>query len=383
MRPCGDGGEKLMMLWRNDIMAQEIQYKPYKPRERKREMRIERMAAVFPSRVVTNDEIIAIIESHSKDFFTEDLKKTLRHTGRMLRASGSQERRWRNDKESSTELTAQACTKALTELNNGGLPDLLISASVYPELVEPATANAIAEAAGLFGVECFDIKEACDGWMKAAKIAASFIESGAYRRVMVVNGEFVMTPGFGIYPELFRLSTLSELEWRFPAFTLGEAAVATVFGPDPENVWEFSNTTRNDLFDLCSITTPWHKARPSTSPRLAKDGSGIFTSYGGDLRSHGFPLVVDEFRKSGIKPADVDAFFTHSSSRKDWSDVADELELSEQFYDIYSRRGNVVSAAIPAAMALAAEEGKLKRGDRVVALVGSAGMSFSLASFVF
>ena len=135
--------------------------------------------------------------------------------------------------------------------------------------------------------------------------------------------------------------------------------------------------------DLCSVTSSWNGADLAKSDRLAKNGPGRFTSYGAKLVGHGLPLAVDQFKNAGIQPEDVDILFTHSSSKKDWSEIAELCGLGAKVYDLYARYGNVVSAAVPAAMALAAEEGALKRGQRVVALVASAGMSFSTAAFTY
>lgn len=345
-------------------------------------MKIEQLAVVLPSRKVTNEDVLKEIEFHSKDF-KGDLEKTLKMIELTLKRSGSNIRAWLGPGESPLSLMTQVCQQAIANLGEDNKIDLLISASVYPELMEPATANLIAHKTGLDYAECFDVKEACDGWMKAIKIASAFIESGLYRRVMVVNGEFSMRPGFAVYPKIFQLSTDSELEWRFPAFTLGEAATAVILGVDPDNRWSFTNVTRNDLFDLCSITVPWHNLYPINSHRVAKDGPGIFTSYGKELRDHGLPLVVKTFKESGINPKNVDILFTHSSSKRDWAEAARRIDLSDKIYDIYTRCGNVVSAAVPAAMALAIEDGTLKRGHQVAALVASAGMTFSTAYFKF
>lgn len=346
-------------------------------------VKIESLVVNFPSRVVSNQDILEMISKETKKRrdFVGDLDRTLKLVGRQLKSTGSDVRRWRTDGETSLQLTIDACKKAMDGLQKGERIDLLIMASVYSELVEPATSNLIAHEIGLDYVECFDVKEACDGWMKAVKIASSFIESGQYKRIMVVNPEFVMTEGFGIYPDLFNLPSPEVLEHRFPAFTLGEAATAMVLGPDMDNVWKFTNHTRNDLYDLCSITSGWNGSDFVKSERVAKNGAGKFVSYGGKLREDGFPLAIDQFKIAAIKATDV--LFTHSSSKKDWSEGASVIGLKEEFYDIYTRYGNVVSAAVPAAMALAFEEGKLKRGHRVATWVASAGMSFSTATFTF
>ncbi|OGG77104.1 hypothetical protein A3F56_03090 [Candidatus Kaiserbacteria bacterium RIFCSPHIGHO2_12_FULL_55_13] len=189
-----------------------------------------------------------------------------------------------------------------------------------------------------------------------------------------------MAHNYAIYPKLFELDSIDQLEWRFPAYTIGEAASATILGPDPANGWAFFNRTRNDLYDLCTVPNPWSNPR---SARVAKDGLSHFTSYGIDLRKHGFPGAVETFRESGIDTSKVDVLFTHSSSKADWSAGAKLLGMHNKMYDIYSKFGNVVSGAIPVAMASAEREGTLKRGMNVAAWVASAGMSFSTAEFVY
>lgn len=347
-------------------------------------MHIEQVAVTFPSRIVTNKDVLEEIAAASRD--TPNIRRILGKIRGGLAYTGAVRRRWCAPGESSLDLTLCACRKAMAGLiGEDRKIDLIIYAGVYSELTEPASANLVAHELGLDRAECFDLKEACDGWMKAVKIAYLGIQAGMYRRVMVVNAEFSLTRGFAINPRLFKLTSIEELEYRFPAYTIGEAATATILGPSRGvgGVWAFSNQTRSDLYDLCTVTPAWYGMHPLRSARVGKDGAGCFTSYGSDLYRHGFPLSIDTWEKSGIKAGAVDAFFTHSSSKHDWMQVAEKLLLKHVFNDIYAEYGNVVSAAIPAATALAIERGALKRGDRVAALVASAGMSFSTASFIF
>ena len=344
-------------------------------------MKIEQLAIAVPSRKVSNDEVIEEIARQSLGF-EGDLPRTLNWVSRMLRSSGANTRHWLAEDETSFDITVQACREAIEALDADDRKiDLIICASVHFELAEPATSNMLAHELGLDHTECFDLREACDGWMKAARIASCLIDSGEYRRIMVVNGEFSVTNS--ILPKLYKLSRKEELEWRFPAYTVGEAATATIFAADSDSPWRFTNKTRNDLYDLCTVTPPWMGAGPSRSHRIGKDGPATFTSYGAELRAHGFPLIVEHFRECGINSQEVDIAFTHSSSKSDWADFARQVSLSEQIFDIYARYGNLVSAAVPAGMAVALDDGALSRGQRVAAVIASAGMSFSTASFVY
>lgn len=347
-------------------------------------MKIEQQSIALPSRVVGNDDVVALIGEQTRRAgkFEGDLPQTLDMIAAILKRSGAEKRHWLAPDESPLDLIEAACLKAMKGLRPKDI-ELLIYASVCGELFEPATANLVAHRIGLGRVECFDLKEACDGWMKAVKIASSFIEAGIYRRVMVVNGECTMVPGCAVFPELFALRSADQLEWRFPGFTVGEAATATILGPDPANRWSFTNETRNDLFDLCTITFPWHRRDPSVSTKIARDGNGLFTSYGAELRRHGLPAMVELFERSGIDRSAVDILFTHASSKSDWAEAARRMGLGHKIYDIYASTGNLVSASVPAAMALAEEDDSLKHGMQVAVCVASAGMSFSTASFRF
>lgn len=347
-------------------------------------MNIEQVSVTFPSQVVTNADVIAEIAAASHD--TPGIRRLLGRVSVGLERTGAETRRVCAPNETTLGLTLEACRKAMAGLpDDGKTIDLVVYAGVYQELMEPASSNLIAHELGLDHAECFDIKEACDGWMKATKIAYLGIRAGFYKRVMVVNAEFSQTRGYPIRPKLYKLTSLEELEYRFPTYTVGEAVAVTILGPHTvgDGRWSFFNQTRNDLYDLCTMTPSWYGAYPIPSARVAKDGPGCFTSYGSDLYRNGFPLSIDTWEKSGLKASEVDAFFTHSSSKRDWTQVAEKLLLTNVFHDIYAEYGNVVSAAIPAAMALAVEQGTLKRGDRVAALVASAGMSFSTAHFTF
>ncbi len=58
-----------------------------------------------------------------------------------------------------------------------------------------------------------------------------------------------------------------------------------------------------------------------------------------------------------------------------------ELLASKKVYHIYQETGNLVSASIPAAIAMSCSDNSLKRGDNVIFWVGSAGMSFNVTNF--
>lgn len=346
-------------------------------------MEIKAVQLLLPSRQVSNDEIVDMIRRKSKSRFSGNLEFTLKLMSRLLLQSGAKTRHWLASDETPMSLMVDASNRALTEAKlDPAEIDLIIYASLYLEVLEPSTANMLAYELGIKSAECWDVKAGCDGWMKAVKMSDALIRTGLYKKVMIVNAEFPMVPNFAIYPKLFALSSRQELEWRFPAFTLGEAVAVTIVG-EGGNEWRYRWTTRNDLADLCTATPPWYGQYPLSSHRIAPDGPGLFTSYGNELLKEGFPETVKLFKSFGIEPDGIDMLFTHSSSKSDWDKVAKTIELGPKHFDIYARCGNIVTASMPGAMSLALTEGRLRKSDRVFALNASAGMAFSAAYFNF
>lgn len=347
-------------------------------------MKIDAISVTLPARHLTNDDVVALVAEHSRAVFRGNLARALSRIRHLLRYSGARQRHWSGPDERPVDLVAQAFGRAVQAA--GCQPrdiDLVIYAGVDRGFVEPANAHLVAQALGLARAQCFDLLDACNSWSRALQVSYGLLRAGLYRRIAIVNGEFNMFAGGPIYPALFCLETAEALEWRFPAFTLGEAATATILSPAPERGWEFCGAARTDLADLCTVPLPGWERYCRASARIGRDGHSRFASFGRELFLHAAAEVARVFRRLAVPRGEIRAIFPHAATRRAWQDGARRLGVEHLVYDVYARCGNLVSASVPAAMALAVEEGRLGRGDRVVGLVASAGMSFSAYSFVY
>lgn len=342
-------------------------------------MQIESVAVALPSRKVTNEDVVNEFLA-SSTAFTSDIERAAAIISRGLRSVGSQDRFWLGEGETPLQLILRACNTALDECAER--PDLVIYAGVHRLLTEPSSASLVAHKLGLNRARAFDMTIACDSWMMAMEQAQALMRVGPYRRVMIVNGEFSMLHGFAIRPSLFAFENAAQLEHRFPIFTIGEAATATIVVPEGEP-WRFTNQTHNDLHDLCTVVPAWFEREPGISDKVGKDGAGRFTSWAAELSEKGIPLTIDTFRESGIVSDDIDILFTHAHGTRDWVKIATEIGLRDKLYDIHPKTGNLVSASAPAAIALAMREGRLDRGTSAAILYASAGMTFTATSFIY
>lgn len=357
-------------------------------------MRIGGIAASFPSRLVSNDDVLAMIVAESRESFEGDLPRAIQRVRQLLRYSGIRCRRWSDPKETPIQLLAQAIFEALRQ-GGCGLSDidLMVYTGVGGGFREPGNAHMVAHALGMSHTQCFDVRDACNSWARALQLVEhGFRADTSLSRALVVNAEFNMYSGGPGVPDLFRLQHSAQIDFCFPAYTIGEAATATLLTNDPTGQWEFHFASRTDLADLCVIPEANFRGycifgldsqHLAAGARIGLNGAGRFTSFGSELSARGTAPAIDVFRRLSISPGEIKKIFPHASSKRDWDNGADVLGLKHLMFHIYPDYGNIVSASVPAAIALAAEKGEIRPGDSLVAWVGSAGMSFSACSFRF
>jgi 3-oxoacyl-[acyl-carrier-protein] synthase III len=95
-------------------------------------------------------------------------------------------------------------------------------------------------------------------------------------------------------------------------------------------------------------------------------------------------LIVDTWKDDPrLQAGRYDIAFGHEASERLSADITTKLGVRSIYFPIHRRFGNTVSASIPLAMSLADEEKRLARGNRVLIIVGSAGISVGFAAFTF
>ncbi|MGY1900404.1 3-oxoacyl-[acyl-carrier-protein] synthase III C-terminal domain-containing protein [Nocardia gipuzkoensis] len=346
-------------------------------------MRLRSVAAGLPSRTVANADILRMIAEHSSGGFDGNLDDTLRAIDSMLRFTGSDERRWLDAGERPIELLRNATKTALDQAQvRASEVDLLIYTGIGRGFIEPGGAYHCATALGFGELDCFDIIDACMSWTRAVQVVESMMRTGRYRTAVIVNAEFSLRMGGMVFPHLFTLPNREALASIFPAYTLGEAATATVLSAE-DDPWDFRFVSRPDLAPLCNVTLPGYEGFCEPSDKLAANGVGYFSSFGAEMHEVGVADTLDVFQRLAVNPEKVSALFTHASSKRQWQLMADSVGLGEAIHHIFPTTGNIVSASVPAAMASAIAAGALRRGERAVGWVGSAGMSFGAFSFVY
>lgn len=345
-------------------------------------MVIKGVAASLPERRVANEELVEMVRQHSTDIFVGDLERTLKVILHLLKRTGLVERRWCDRHESPLDHIAVAVREALshTYLRREHI-DLLIYVGVGRGFLEPANSHMVANALGLRNAQCFDILDACMSWLRALEMVDGLFRGGRYRNALVVNAEFHSLSGGLHMPQGLKLHTADEIPYSFPAWTIGDAASATLLVDKEPSNFRFNFIADTSLAPLCTIPIPGFEEFCHPDAAIGKRGVMTFTSFGQDLHRQGAPHIIEVLRRglrAGVPP---DIIFVHASSQREWAGYGRTAGVADRLYHLYPHTGNLVSASVPTAMAEAARNGKLTRGMNVGAWVGSAGMSFGYAGF--
>ncbi len=345
-------------------------------------MKLAAIAHAIPSRRLTNDDVVGILRAQNEGRFSPEELALLEHRLRTyLSAAGTAVRFCLADSEKAIHLAVAAVRDALDTA--GTAPeavDFVIYCGVARGWIEPSTASAIQAAAGLPRATSFDVVDACAGWLRALELAQQLLRGGHYRCGLIVTGEC------GLYRHYLQaaLTSADELEERLAAFTLGEATTATVVtDADPTIEAYIRLRTLPEYHRLCMIPLP-------NMPDFVPDAVGPpttphkFSCASRDLLRAATRAIIDMFRADPVLAADrYDLCVGHSASQKAEQLITDRLGLTSVYYPMHARYGNTGSASIPLALSVALREGRLRRGHRVLVIMGSAGITVGFGALTF
>ncbi len=345
-------------------------------------MKIQEIGLALPEKVVNNEDIVDMIRIYSKDIFIGDIDNLSSVILKLLGKCGSITRHWSFDKYKPLEYIGQAFDQAF---DSSGLSKadigLVIYVGVDRGFFEPANAYFLSDYLGLKSAQCFDLNDACNGWSRALHICDALFRAEEHSNALILSGEFPMHKGGAIFPELYQIQSLRQLEHRFPAFTLGEGATATIITAEKDSNWEYKSVSSPTYANLCTISCSEQLRFSRESELLNRDGSGYFVSHGEAMINYGMDDAIRAFRSLSAHSKSIRAVFPHLVSQPSIEAAADKIGMGELIYSVFPKVGNLVSSSIPAGISLAKNSERLQKGDVAAGWVASAGMVFSAYTF--
>jgi 3-oxoacyl-[acyl-carrier-protein] synthase-3 len=298
---------------------------------------IASLGVALPNLVVENDEIAAPLGIDSEWIAS----RTGIH--RRRRAVG----------ESLVDLAAGAGTRALKLARiDPAEVDLVLVATLTPDQLQPPTAPQVAARVGASGAGAIDIGAACTGFLSGLSLAQAQIEAGTARVALVVGAEI--------------LSRLTDYRDRRTAGLWGDGAGAVVIAPGvPGEIGRI--VLRSDAGGADLI-------RASNEERLLRmDGRATFRAAVAAMSE----VTLEVLSDAGLALEEIDLFVYHQANSRIIGAVGERLGLdTDRVIDCLGEHGNTSAASIPIALSVAADEGRLRPGARVLLCAFGAGFTW-------
>ena len=336
----------------------------------------------MPSRRTTNADIVALVREHSRPRLGADVADGVGDVvARFLEAAGTDVRYRLADDEKAVDVVLRAGRQALAEA--GVAPrdvDLVVYTGVARGWIEPAMATVIQAELGLERATSFDVLDACAGWLRALHVTHNHLRAGDHRVALLVNCECGL---YRAYAD-FAFDDPRDVEHRLASFTIGEAATATVVTADtPGDDAVFVFRTFPEHYRLCMLPL---SALADFEPALpdARYVPDRLFSLSRPLLAAGIRRLIEVWDATPeLRARSHDLGFGHNPSEPACALVARHLGFEDRYFPTHRAYGNTVSAALPLGMSVARAAGRLRRGDRVLLAVGSAGITVGFASLTF
>jgi len=292
----------------------------------------------------------------------KNLEKIIDTSDEWIRSrTGIKERRKVASGETTSDLCFYAAKHAMTaaEISPEEL-DLIIVATVTPDMIFPATACLLQDRLGAKKAAAFDLSAACTGFIYGLAVGSQFISTGMYDKVLVVGAD--------------ALSTVVNPEDRNTSILFGDGAGACVLGPVETGQGILSLYLGSDGGGGDLLYVPAGGSRkPATKETLAQKEHYIRMS-GNEVFKFAVRIMDDASMKvldqAGLSKDDIDFLVPHQANIRIVEAAVKRLELpKDQVYINLDKYGNMSGASIPVALDEAVRAGRFNKGD-VVLLVG-------------
>lgn len=234
--------------------------------------------------------------------------------------------------------------------------DLIIVATITPDMPFPATSCFLQQALKAYNACCFDVSAACAGFVYALTTAWQFIASGFYKNILVVGSEV--------------LSSITDWQDRSTCVLFGDGAGAAVLTasnkPGFLSAYLGSDGSQTDL-----LMVPGGGSRYPCSKEVLAKRQQYIRMQGNELFRVAVRLMVlaaeIALKKAKLKTKDVSMLIPHQANKRIIDAVAKRLDIPcERIFLNVSRYGNMSSASTAVALCEAWEQKHLKAGDLVL-----------------
>ncbi|HMT36065.1 MAG: ketoacyl-ACP synthase III [Bacteroidetes bacterium] len=233
--------------------------------------------------------------------------------------------------------------------------ELLICATTTPDFTFPATANVITDKLGMKNAWGYDVSAACSGFLYALTTAAQFIETGKYKKVIVVGGD--------------KMSSILNFEDRATCIIFGDGCGAVLLEPNHEGLGLIDSILKSDGAGRAFLH---QKAGGSVKPATVEtvlnrehyvyqEGQTVFKFAVKNMAE----VAYDIMQRNGLSEEDVTWLVPHQANKRIIDATRERMGLPEEKVMVNIQRyGNTTNGTLP--LCLWEWESQLKKGDNII-----------------
>jgi 3-oxoacyl-[acyl-carrier-protein] synthase-3 len=312
-----------------------------------------------PENILTNKDLEQMVDTNDEWIVTR---------------TGISERRIAAEHQAASDLAVIASQNALRAAGiTADQLDLIIVATVTPDMAFPSTACVVQEKIGAKKAAAFDLSAACSGFIYALANGSNYVAAGMGKYVLVIGVEV--------------LSRITDYTDRATCILFGDGAGAAVLGEVPmgrgfKSFELGADGAGAELLKVCG------GSRNPLNQQFLDERKQFIYMAGNDVFKFAVRIMGSAaeaaLEKAGLQKSDIDLLVPHQANMRIIQSALDRLELpAEKCMINLSKYGNMSAASIPVALHEAVDSGRVKDGDCLVFVGFGGGLTWGATVLVW
>ncbi len=312
------------------------------------------IGSYVPEKILDNSELSLKVET------SDDWIRT---------RTGIRERRIASPDQPTSELALYAARKAIEAAQiQPDQIDLVIVATITPDMAFPSTACILQHKLGLGKVACFDLEAACSGFLYSLDVADGMLASGRYKCALVIGAE--------------KMSSILDWEDRTTCVLFGDGAGAAIIMTEGDGPNLLGFRSGADGSNPSLLHQPAGGSKQPASIASIENREHFLKMNGKEIFKSAVRVMEKATRElleaNGLETQDVDHVIPHQANVRIVESMAQRLEIPlEKFFCNLDRHGNTSAASIPIAFDEACNRGIFRKGEIGVLVAFGAGLTWS------
>ena len=314
------------------------------------------VGSYVPARTLSNADLEKMVDT-SDDWITT--------------RTGIKERRLAGKNEFTSDLATQAAIRAMRQARvTAEQIDLIIVATVTPDMPFPSTACLVQHKIGAHRAAAFDLEAACSGFIYGLEIAQQFIMSRTYDTVLVVGAE--------------KLSSIVDWKDRNTCVLFGDGAGAAILQNRPNSHGLLTAVMGADGRKANLLFMAGGGSRCPASPESIASGMHYLRMEGKETFKNAVQAMQtaaqEALRRCELDISRIKCIIPHQANRRIIDAVGERLGAQpEQFFVNLHKYGNTSAASVAIALDEAVASGRIRHGDLILLIVFGAGLTWGAA----